>query len=287
MILKQGDTIGIIALSGDCEKEKVEKAQTYFEGLGYRVRLSENIYEQNRYLAGTDEKKVDELHDFFEDSDIKLILCARGGYGGIRLINKINYRLIKEHPKPFCGFSDVTSLLIMINRNSGIVTYHSPMACSDFGSDEVNEVTKSNFFNAISDKPLSFEGDKVFRNGFAQGVLIGGNLATVASLCGQNFIPDENFIFFTEDLNEPVYKIDKMFQQLLNIKKFAKNCKGIILGDFLGVDNEEWLEDYFKELGLRLGIPMIGGYKITHSCEKITLPIGKFAQLNEKKLIIS
>ena len=287
MILKQGDTIGIIALSGDCEKEKVDKAKTYFEGLGYRVRLSENIYERNRYLAGTDEKKVDELHDFFEDSDIKLILCARGGYGGIRLINKINYRLIKKNPKPFCGFSDVTSLLIMINRNSGIVTYHSPMACSDFGSDEVNEATKLNFFSAISDESLSFEGDKVYNNGFSQGVLIGGNLATVVSLCGQNFIPDENFIFFTEDLNEPVYKIDKMFQQLLNIKKFAKNCKGIILGDFLGVDNEEWLEDYFKELGLRLGIPMIGGYKITHSCEKITLPIGKFAQLNEKNLIIS
>ena len=286
MILKQGDTIGIIALSGDCEKEKVDKAKTYFEGLGYRVRLSENIYEQNRYLAGTDEKKVDELHDFFEDSDIKLILCARGGYGGIRLINKINYRLIKKNPKPFCGFSDVTSLLLMINRNSGIVTYHSPMACSDFGSDEVNEATKSNFFSAISDESLSFKGDKVYNNGFAQGILIGGNLATVASLCGQNFIPDENFIFFAEDLNEPVYKIDKMFQQLLNLKKFTKNCKGIILGDFLGVDNEEWLEDYFKELGLRLGIPMVGGYKITHADEKITLPIGKFAQLNEKTLIM-
>lgn len=285
MKLEQGDTIGIIALSGACDKDKVEKSKSYFESLGYKVKLSKNIYDQVRYLAGDDDTKVDELHDFFKDPEIKLIMCARGGYGGIRLINKIKYNLIKKYSKPFCGFSDVTSLLLMITRHAGIVTYHSPMACYDFEGN-VNEQTKQNFFRAIEGEPLTLYGKKVYKNGFAQGLLLGGNLSTVVSLCGQNFLPDENFIFFAEDLNEPVYKIDKMFQQLLNIKKFVKNCKGIVLGDFLNVDNEEWLEEYFEELSKKVQIPTIGGFLISHEGEKVTLPIGKYAQLNEKTLLI-
>ena len=283
--LQQGDTIGIIALSGVCDGDKVERSKAYFESLGYQVRLSKNIFDSNRYLAGDDDTKADELHDFFEDEKVKLILCARGGYGAIRLIDKLNYSRIKKNPKPFCGFSDVSALLLMIYRKTGVITYHSPMACSDFGG-EINKQTEQDFFRAIGGEQLTFKGTKIYRNGFAQGVLIGGNLATVASLGGQNFVPEEHFIFFAEDLNEPVYKIDRMFQQLLNLKKFAKNCKGIVLGDFLDTDNNEWLEEYFEELSKRLAIPMVSGFKITHNPEKITLPIGKYAQINEDALII-
>jgi muramoyltetrapeptide carboxypeptidase LdcA involved in peptidoglycan recycling len=132
-MLNKGDTIGIIALSGDCDREKVEKAKTNIESLGYKVKLSKNIYDQNRYLAGSDEDKISELERFFEDDEIKLILCARGGYGAIRLINKIDYDILNANPKPFCGFSDVTALLLMIYRKTGMVTYHAPMACTDFG----------------------------------------------------------------------------------------------------------------------------------------------------------
>ena len=291
MKLKLGDTIGIIALSGVCERDKVEQSKAYFESLGYNVKLSQNIYDSNHYLAGSDEDKIKELHRFFEDSRIKLIMCARGGYGGIRLINDIDYELIKANQKPFCGFSDVTSLLIMIYKKTGMITYHSPMACTDFAGSNVtgasvNEYTKSGFFDAIEGKRFVSDANKVYKKGYAQGVLIGGNLATVASICGQRFVPDEHFIFFAEDLNEPVYKIDRMFQQIFNVKKFARLCKGIILGDFLDVDNPEWLEEYFVDLSNRLRIPMIGGLKITHGKEKMTLPVGKFAQINEQKLII-
>ena len=283
-MLNQGDTIGIIALSGDCSKEKVEKAKANIEALGYNVELSKNIYDQNRYLAGSDEEKISELERFFKDDKIKLILCARGGYGAIRLINKIDYDILKANPKPFCGFSDVTALLLMIYRKTGMVTYHGPMACVDFC--EVNDYTQQTFFEVINEKSLRYEGTKIFKNSSAEGILWGGNLATVVSLCGQDFIPYRDFIFFAEDLNEPVYKIDRMFQQLLNTKQFVKYCKGIVLGDFLGIDNEDWLEEYFNELAERLKIPMASGFKITHDTEKITLPIGKSAKLEGKILII-
>ena len=103
MEIKSGDTIGIIALSGDCEKEKIEQAKANIEALGFNVKLSKNIFDKNRYLAGSDEDKISELHRFFEDDEIKLILCARGGYGAIRLINKIDYNLITLQSGEFTG----------------------------------------------------------------------------------------------------------------------------------------------------------------------------------------
>ena len=285
MSIKKGDTIGIIALSGDCERQKVEKAASNLEALGFNVKLSKNIYNKNRYLAGSDEDKITEFNNFFKDDDIKLILSARGGYGAIRLINKIDYDIVKSNPKPFCGFSDVTALLLMIYKKTGVVTYHSPMACADFGIG-INEYTWQAFFDAINNESLRYDGTKIYNAGDAEGILWGGNLATVVSLCGQDFIPNNDFIFFAEDLNEPVYKIDRMFQQLINIPQFVKFCKGIILGDFLDVDNEEWLCELYKELAEKLQIPIVSGFNITHSQEKITLPIGKSAKLSGKSLII-
>ena len=316
-MLNQGDTIGIIALSGACDREKVEQAKANIEAMGFKVKLSKNICDQNRYLAGSDEDKISELHRFSEDDEIKLILCARGGYGAIRLINKIDYSILKANPKPFCGFSDVTALLLMIYRKTGMVTYHGPMACVDFGINmEFNpspqplshkgrgensvsllqpsyvglggeiSSTLQTFFKAINDESLRFEGAKIYKEGTAEGILWGGNLATVVSLCGQDFIPYRDYIFFAEDLNEPVYKIDRMFQQLINIPQFKKYCKGIVLGDFLYTDNDEWLGEYFNELSGILQIPVAGGLKITHCAEKITIPIGKYAILEGRSLTI-
>ena len=271
MKINKGDTIGIIALSGDCDKDKIEQAKTKIESLGYKVKLSKNIYDKNKYLAGSDDDKINELHRSFTDPEIKLILCARGGYGAIRLINQIDYNLIKNNPKPFCGFSDATALLLMIYKRAGIVTYHSPMALTMNSESDFEKLFTSSTQN---EKTKSYNGSKIYFEGDANGVLWGGNLSTVVSLCGQDFLPDKDFIFFAEDVNEPVYKIDKMFQQLINIKEFTNKCKGIVLGEFLGVDNETWLEEYFTELANRLQIPIVGGFKITHGEGNIVVPIG-------------
>jgi len=286
MYLEKGDTIGILALSGVCDSEKVERAKSYLENEGYKVVLSKNIFDKNRYLAGSDEDKIEELHNFFKNPEIKLVLNARGGYGAIRLIDKIDYNVIRENPKPFCGYSDITALLLMFYKKAGIVSYHSPMASGDFGEENINQFTVKNFWQAINGEKLTFEGTHCYKKGSAEGILLGGNLATVVSLCGLDFVPDEDFIFFAEDLNEPVYKIDKMFQQLLNMDKFRKNCKAVILGDFLSVDNTEWLDEYLYELSEKLDIPIVKGFKITHEKEKITLPVGKIASLNDTVLKI-
>lgn len=275
-MIKQGDTVGVVALGGNCEKEKVDKAVLNLENLGFKVKLAKNIYDKNKYLAGSDSGKLEALYEFFHDPEIKLILNARGGYGSIRLINKIDYDIIKSNPKPFVGFSDITALLLMFYKKCGLITYHGPMLCSDFA--DILEFTKNNFFSP----PNKIVAEKVYKEGDTSGILWGGNLSTVASLCGQDFIPDEDFIFFTEDINEPVYKIDKMFTQLFNIEKFKNNCKAVVLGDFLGVDNNEWLERLFYEFE----VPTIYVKGITHSSKKITLSVGKSARLENNCLII-
>lgn len=276
-------TIGIIALSGRVNREKLNAAVRNLEKLGCKVELSKNIYDNSRYLAGSDGDKLEELYRFFLNPEIDIIMCARGGYGAIRLLNHIDYNLIKNNQKVFCGFSDVTALLLMIYKKTGMITYHGPMACSDFGCENGYDFSLEYFEKAISGQNLEFEGNKIYTKGSAEGIIWGGNLATVVSLCGLDFIPDEDFIFFAEDLNEPVYKIDRMFTQLFNIEKFRANCKGIVLGDFLYVDNQDWLDELFHEFS----IPAVGGFKITHNQEKVTIPVGARAVLSGMKLVVN
>lgn len=290
--LNKGDTIGIIALSGAIESEEnILRAKKYFGGKCYNVVLSENIFDKNRYLAGTDEKKVEELHKFFANPEIKMILCARGGYGAIRLLDKIDWNIIKNNPKIFAGYSDVSAIQAMILKKTGLVTFYAPMASGDFGSEEISKSVEKSFLNTLTNtKNLEISPDneksKVYSEGKAKGILFGGNLATIASLCGQDFIPDEKFIFFAEDLGEDTYKIDKMFTQLLNIEKFRKNLAGIILGDFLDVQNQEHFDELFCEIGEKHKIPILSGFKITHAKEKITLPYGANAKFSTESKIL-
>lgn len=281
--LKLNDKIGIIAPAGcvDSEEQAIF-AKEYFENLGYKIVFGKNIFKKNRYLAGSDEEKLEDIHDLFANPEIKAIFCLRGGYGSIRLINKIDYNLIKNNPKIFAGYSDITALCTMFLKRAGLITYHAPMFQSDFGTKNVCKYTLTNFLEAITtEASKSYSAKKIYKGGNVSGITFGGNLSTIVSLCGIDFIPEEDFIFFAEDLNEPVYKIDKMFHQLLNIEKFNKNIKGLILGDFTDVDNKEWLEDLFKEITKKLNVPTLGGFKISHNKNKITVPIGTKATINE------
>lgn len=290
--LNKGDTIGIIALSGVIENEEnILMAKKYFEDKGFKVVLSENIFDKNRYLAGTDEKKIEELHKFFANPDIKMILCARGGYGAIRLLDKIDWNIIKNNPKIFAGYSDVSALKAMILKKTGLITFYAPMASGDFGCEEISDGAEKAFFDALTNtQNLEITPDneksKVYSKGKANGIIFGGNLATIASLCGQDFIPDEKFIFFAEDLGEDTYKIDKMMTQLLNIPQFRENLTGIILGDFLDIQNQEHFDELFFELGAKHKIPILSGFKITHAKEKITLPYGANAEFSTTDKIL-
>ena len=286
--LKKGDTIAIIAPCGKVCKEKILKGKKYFETLGYKVLLAENIFNSYLDMAGTNNERVSDLEWAFGSPGINAIICARGGYGAIRIINKINYEIIKNNPKIFCGYSDITALSAAIYKNTGIITFSGPMIQSDFQPDEICEYTKENFFQILSNNSAIIKPARqvIYNTGDAKGILWGGNLATVASLCGTDIIPNQEFIFFAEDLNEPAYKIDRYITQLLNTKNFKNYIKGMVLGDFLNCDNYEYLEEFFKEMSQELNIPAYGGYKISHSKEKLTIPFGAKAHINSEYLDI-
>ena len=274
--LEKGCTISIIAPSGGVDSdENLLRATRYFEELGYKIKLGKNTLKHNKYLAGTDEERLEDLHNAFLDNEVDAIIALRGGYGAIRLVNKIDYTLIRNNPKIFAGYSDITALSAMMLKHAGLITYSAPMINSDFGIPNPDKATLLTFFDTVnSNNKQKHKAEKVLKEGSATGITFGGNLATLVSLCGLDFIPEEKFIFFAEDLNEPVYKLDKMFTQLMNIEQFRKNIAGIVFGEFLDVDNEQWLMDLEEELTKELKVPAISGLKITHAREKLTVPIG-------------
>ncbi len=284
--LKIGDCIGIIAPCG-CfnNRERLKNGVEFFESKGFRVKISEEIFAQKRYMAGEDDVRAREIEKFFSDEEVDAIICVRGGYGAIRLINEINYEIIRKNPKIFCGFSDVTALSAMFLKHAGLVTYSAPMINGDFGNG-ISEYTFDNFKKAVmSDEILVFDG-KILNRGKAQGISFGGNLATLASLCGVDFIPKEDFILFVEDLNEPAYKIDRMLTQLRNVSDFRARIKGVVFGQFSDVDNAVYLKEIQAEFAQILNIPAIYDLKISHEKDKITVPIGAPAKIEDGKFIL-
>ena len=226
-------------------------------------------------MSADDDVRLAQLHEFFADDGIDAILCTRGGYGAIRLIEKLDYNLIKNNPKIFAGFSDVTAFIAAFALNCGLKTFHSPMPVYNFADNNVSELTESSFFDALSNKffETSLEG-VVYNSGEAQGVLWGGNLATLASMVGLNFVPKEPFVLFLEDVNEPAYKIDRYLTQLMFDKIFKKNISGIVLGDFSNLDDKTLFEDIFYEFGKKMNLPIMSGLKVGHVYEQITVPLG-------------
>ena len=287
--LKKGNTIGILAISGRIKDfENIEKAKSFFEEEGYKVVISETCKSSHRYMAGlNDDECINELHKFFSEKNIDVILCARGGYGTLRLIDKIDWELIKNNPKIFAGYSDITTLLNLIYKKTGLITFHSAMPNGDF-SKVIDDYTKAAFFNTLEGKTICYHAynSSIFKEGEAVGKLWGGNLSTLCALCGTNFIPNEDLILFLEDLNEPVYKIDKMLTQLFNIDKLRKNVRGIAIGEFKDIEDKNQLDEVILELANKLNIPICDGFKITHNKIKDTLPIGIKVYFNANAGII-
>ena len=180
--LESGDTIGILAVSGRIkEYERIMHAVSYFETCGYNVVVSDTCKTSHRYMAGNnDDDCVNALHNFFADRTINAIVCARGGYGTLRLLDKIDWNIIAKNPKIFAGYSDITTLLAAIYKKTGLITFHSAMINGDFG-DELESYTIQSFFNTLqgTNKEFIAENPVFYNMGKANGILWGGNLSSL------------------------------------------------------------------------------------------------------------
>lgn len=282
--LKPGDMIALTAPAGAIfHEETIQKATLAFEAQGFRVKHGDTLKQQFGYLAGTDEFRANELNKLFEDKTVKAIIAMRGGWGCARLFNYLDFKIIEQNPKIICGFSDITSLLLAINKKTGLITFHGPV-----GNSTLEGFTMENFLRLVKDgealkmvQPAA-EALQIFSKGQATGKLFGGNLTVWNSLIGTGYLPDATgAILFFEETEEEPYQVDRLLTQL-QITGTLSSAAGIIFGKCAKCEAEEpaksfTLEEVFQQKFGKLGLPVVSGFNFGHVKDKFTFPIGMTA----------
>lgn len=296
--LKAGDTIGVIAPSSQVTEGKQQLVYNKLTQMGFKVKMGKSCYENYGYLSGTDEVRAKDLNDMFLDKEVDGIICIRGGYGTPRILELLDYEGIKNNPKVFMGYSDITALHIAMNQLCNLVTFHGPMAASDMIGD-FSDFSKESMFKAIGkteamgllDNPKG-EEIETLNGGVAEGEIIGGNLSLIVATIGSPYeIDTKGKIFFIEEVGEQPYRIDRMLTQLKLAGKFD-DATGIVLGDWNDCDCPAQTGEYEDSLTLRqvfedivvpAGKPTIFNLKSGHCEPKITIPFGVKARLDADK----
>lgn len=273
--LKPGDAVGIIAPGGRADSGKVEKGCEIISENGFRPVLSGYIYEEDGYLAGSDSIRAAALMEMFLDPEIKAVVCARGGYGCMRIAHLLDYGLIAANPKIFMGFSDTTLLLSEITRKCGFVTWHGPMVSSLASSD--NESVES-FFDVLGGnfmkKQKSGELVSIIGQGKAEGLSVCGNIATFCHTAGTVCQPDwSGCVVFLEDINEPLYRLDRMLVQM-KLAGFFEGVRAVVLGDFSGCGNIADVHSFFQKELSGTGISLFTGFRCGHGAVNMPVPFG-------------
>ncbi|MEG0135264.1 MAG: LD-carboxypeptidase [Cetobacterium sp.] len=288
--LSYGDTIGIIAPASFADIKKLNSAKKNLEELGFKVEVGESTKSKWFTFSGTDEIRANDINKFFNNPKIDAIITMRGGYGSIKLLDKIDYEIIKNNPKIFVGYSDITTLHTAIFNKTGLLTFHGPMATSNF-SKEINEFTLKSFLQTLMHPKEEFylknpTGEEliVISEGKNSGKIIGGNLITLISNIGTEYDFDYNDkILFIEDIGEVTYKVDRALAQLKNIGVFSK-VNGIIIGDFndckKDCEDSLTLFETFQHYFANLNIPVICNLKSGHCEPMVTLPLGANCEID-------
>ncbi|MUP46733.1 LD-carboxypeptidase [Gramella sp. BOM4] len=299
--LREGDTIGIVSpASAIFETEPYEVARETFEAMGLKVKFGQ--FTSNRYghLAGTDEERAEELNDMFRNQDVKAIIALRGGSGSARILDKLDYEAIRNNPKIFAGYSDITALHLAIFKKTGLVTFHSPVAVSTWNSFSYDYFKKLLFDGEqISYENPQEKGDnlaitknriRTITPGKASGQLLGGNLSVMTGIMGSDYFPEDwkGKILYLEDVGEKIYAVDRMMSQLY-LGGVFEQISGFVFGKCSDCDPggsgygsltlEEVIDHYIKPLG----IPAYSGAMIGHIDDNATIPNGIQAEIDAEK----
>jgi len=283
--LKPGDTLGLLAPASMTDHQNVDKAIEKLKKMGFNVKVGKSPYERYGYLSGEDKVRADDINSMFKDKEIDGIICTRGGYGTPRILPLLDYDAIRDNPKVFIGFSDITALHIAFNQKSELVTYHGPMAVSNLIKG-VSEFTMESLLDSVSrtasERVINNpEGTKVETvcQGTSEGIITGGNLSLLTNSIGTPYeIDTKGKILFIEEISEDVYKIDRALNQLKLAGKF-EDAIGIILGDFNDCDKSKHdeslsLMEVINHHIKNANKPTIFNLKSGHCEPMITLPLG-------------
>ena len=293
--LRPGDTVALISPASYAEDDAVERAYQNLESLGLQVQPGQHLRAERGYHAGTREQRFQDLHAAFAEPEIKGVWCVRGGVGAAQILPLLDYRLIRRNPKVFVGYSDITALHVAILKKTGLVTFHGPVASSEF-TDYTREQVRRVLFEPSGElliqRPDTYPTDEAGyeKHTFpgptsGEGPLTGGNLSLLAAAAGTGYEPKlKGKILFLEDVGERVYRIDRMLTQLRQAWDLD-SVNGIALGIFKDCQPSEGsrslsLVECFQDRLGDLGVPMCYGLPIGHIDDMCTLPMGVRARLD-------
>ncbi|MFH1652835.1 MAG: LD-carboxypeptidase [Pseudomonadota bacterium] len=281
--LKNGSTIGIAASSSPFDRNAFMHGVHLLEKLGFKTFYRQDIFDQNRYLAGNDERRAEELMHLFRTKKIDAIMFARGGYGSQRIIPLLDEESIQKHKKPIVGFSDLTPLLNYLKQKLGVPSFYGPVI-TQLGKNP-DDMTKNSLIDALTKTSpmgmLPSNNAKTLKAGFASGKLVGGCLSLINSSIGTPYeIDTHDTVLFIEDIGEKVYVLDRMLTQLKNGLKL-KTVKGIIFGKILPPEGEPHnIEEMILDVMNNFAGPIIFDYPSGHTSKFVTLPLGVNVELN-------
>ncbi|HVX38306.1 MAG TPA: LD-carboxypeptidase [Gemmatimonadaceae bacterium] len=289
--LSPGARVALVAPSGPLRDEQdLAHALEATRRMDWEPVVGEHVRERAGYLAGSDAHRLADLDRFARDASVDGIWCIRGGYGATRLLDAIDYDAWRRHPKTLIGYSDITALHAAIGRLAGLVTFHGPTARGATHESSVRSLRE-----AVGERTPAYactaRTATTLRAGRARGRLVGGNLAVLTALVGTPYAPDfDGAILMLEDVNESVYRIDRMLTQL-RLAGALDRLAGLVFGAFTEIpddaSNEDRpLDDLLAEFADRTGVPCLANFPMGHIDAQWTIPLGAAAELDADKRTI-
>jgi muramoyltetrapeptide carboxypeptidase len=281
-------TFGIFAPSGSVDPARLEEGVARLEAAGHRVVVPGEARGQWRYFAGTDEERLQGLHQLLDDPAIDILLAARGGYGITRILPAIDWARVGASGKVFSGFSDFTAFNCAALARGGLATLHGPMLAIDFGDGEPDEYMRRHFEATLwgTEDSVTVEGDHGLPARAIQGTLWGGNLSMLAHLVGTPYLPGiEGGILYVEEIAEEPYAIERLFLQLHHAGILARQV-AILLGDFTDCVPKNparypyAMDEVVESLRAFAPCPVLPGLPFGHVARKLTLPFGMKSMLS-------
>jgi muramoyltetrapeptide carboxypeptidase len=290
--LTKGDTIGLVTPSSPMFPGRLEAGVSYLKKKGFKVQLGLHLHDADRFMAGRDEDRAEDIMNFFRDEEVKVIMATGGGYGSQRILPYLNYDIIQANPKWITGFSDTTSLQLGLLKKAGL------SSCSGFVFGDLDNgppalSIEQSLMACLTGKSFQITEGKSVHTGTAKGPLVGGNLECLTALLGTPYQPDfNNCILFIEDAGSEPFQVDSRLSQL-HLAGVFDQVSGVIFGQFARCsakyfpERDGTIEDVIEEWSSRLKVPCIKEFPYGHIDTRYALPIGKEGRLNADKRILS
>jgi muramoyltetrapeptide carboxypeptidase len=280
--LLPGATVGIAAPGGPVDPDRVEAGRALLEKAGFATFCREDLTARSGYLAGDDERRSDELMQLVSDPKIGAIVCARGGYGCDRILDRLDPEAFRKAAKPLVGYSDITALHLWQARHAGLAGIHGPMLERGDGLDEVALAALAAMLSGQAQLPMLLQGTGL-EAGTAEGPLVGGSLTMLAASIGTSWEVDTaGAILLLEDVGEHPYRIDRMLQQLRGARKL-EGVVGIGFGDFSTCVDDRYgsrIDDVLADWVRPLGVPCVTSLPFGHVRSNQPWPVGGRATID-------